>query len=185
MAGNFAATVAGWATEEKEVMRYVKAEAAQRVIALMQEPGGSVATTKKAVAVGAGLGKNGGRSKRKFGPISNPGGSGNLPVDTGFLRSSLVVGIGNVNEPLKAPPADGGSFSWDEAGANLIIQGAALTDPIVAVYTAAYAARMNYGFAGTDSLGRSYNQAGRRFVDLAAQQWPRIVAEVVAEARAK
>lgn len=184
MAGNFAATVAGWAAEQKEVMRYVKAEAAQRVIAVMQEPGGSVATTKMAVAVGAGLGKNGGRSKRKFGPISNPGGSGNLPVDLGHLRASLVVGIGNI-APAITTPGDGPATAWDEAGANLIIDGAGLGDAIMAVYTVAYAARMNYGFVGTDSLGRTYNQSGRRFVDLAAQQWPRIVSEVIAEARSR
>jgi hypothetical protein len=38
-----------------------------------------------------------------------------------------------------------------------------------------YARRLNYGFTGTDSLGRQYNQRGYFFVDLAAQRWQQIV----------
>jgi len=172
MAQNFSASVADWVRESKAAMGVVRNEAAQRVIAVMQEPGGSMATTKKAIEVGFGTGRGGGNSRKRFGPIANPGGSGNMPVDTGFLRASLVVGIGTVNTPTTSPPADGGAFSWDEAGANLVIEGADLQSPIEARYTAVYARVAEYG---------GPNRVARRFVALAAQQWPRIVADVVSE----
>jgi hypothetical protein len=41
---------------------------------------------------------------------------------------------------------------------------------------------LEFGFVGTDSLGREYHQAGRAWVRLAQQQWPQIVARTAAEA---
>lgn len=41
---------------------------------------------------------------------------------------------------------------------------------------AAYARRRNYGFVGTDSLGRYYNDEGTGFVERTALLWPSIVA---------
>ena len=35
--------------------------------------------------------------------------------------------------------------------------------------------RLNYGFTGTDSLGRTYNQAGRLFVERNAGRWQEFV----------
>jgi len=42
-------------------------------------------------------------------------------------------------------------------------------------YQAAHAARQNYGFVGTDSLGRTYNQSGSGFLEAAIANWPAIV----------
>jgi len=42
---------------------------------------------------------------------------------------------------------------------------------------------MNYGFVGTDSLGRTYNQTGFGFVDAVAQRWPQIVIQAEAKVR--
>ena len=187
---SFSAAVSAWVTETKERMDAVRKEAAKRTVAIMQTPGPSVATVKKAISAGAGLGrvkKNGERgvSKKAFGPIPNPGGTGNLPVDSGFLRASLMGVIGEGTFTATEPPKDGSGFSYDAGQINLVIAGSKLTDTITVAYTAAYARRMEYGFKGTDSLGREYNQSGRRFVALAAQQWGRVVSEVAAEAQTR
>lgn len=186
----FSAKVSAWVAETKERAKIVRDESAQRIIETMQEPGPSRARVKEAISVGAGLGKekkNGTRgvNKRAFGPIANPGGAGNLPVDTGFLRASLVVSIGDAMPPLVDNPSDDTAKNWDVGEVKLTITGADLTDTITAVYTAKYARRIEYGFNGTDSLGRKYNQTGTRFVALAAQQWPRIVQEVALEAQSR
>jgi hypothetical protein len=190
MAGSFEAQIDAWVRQTKERVQAVRDESTQRVIAAMQEPGPSRATVSKAISTGAGLGKtkkDGARgvSRRAFGPISNPGGAGNLPVDTGFLRASLVVGSAPLNAPVTTPPKDGGSATWDAAVVTLALNNADLSDVVEARYTAAYARRIEYGFTGTDSLGRSYSQRGTRFVALAAQQWPQIVAAVAAETKSK
>jgi hypothetical protein len=181
--GSFKAQVDAWVAETKARMVAVRNGAAQRTIAVMQEPGPSKATVKKAVAAGAGLGKlrkdgTRGVSKRAFGPVPNPGGSGNLPVDTGFLRASLVATVGKANFTLRDRPVQRRrrTYQYDDSEVVFAISDAKLNDPIEAVYTARYARVVEYGSRG---------RAGRRFVALAAQQWPRIVAEVVAEAKAR
>lgn len=174
----------------KELMLLVRNESVERAIEAMQEPGPSRARVASAVAAGEGLGKarkGGGRgvSKRAFGPVANPGGAGNLPVDTGFLRASLRVSLGDALPQLVATPKERRAQAWDAAQVELTIAGADLDDTITAAYTAAYAARIEYGFAGTDSAGRTYSQGGRRFVGLAVQRWPQIVEGVVAELKAR
>jgi hypothetical protein len=113
------------------------------------------------------------------------GEGGNLPFKTGFLRASLKVGIGAVQFAAIKPAADGAVPSYDASAAALTISNAKIEDTITAMWTAAYAARMNYGFVGKDSLGREYNQKGYKFRDLAVQQWPRIVSEVCKEAQTR
>lgn len=44
---------------------------------------------------------------------------------------------------------------------------------------------MNYGFVGTDSLGRTYNQEGYGFVDGVVQRWQQIVTEAEAKVRGR
>lgn len=50
-------------------------------------------------------------------------------------------------------------------------------------FQANYARRMNYGFVGEDSLGRTYNQSGFGFVEKAAARWPFIVDAAAAKVR--
>lgn len=174
--GSFKAQLEAWAKETEERMDIVHRESAQRVIEIMQEPGPSKATVTAAIAVGAGLGKVGkaglrGVSKKQFGPISNPGGSGRLPVDTGFLRSSLVVRLGTALPPMKPNPPEGKAFQWDVSEVVGTLTASKITTPILAVYTAAYARKVEYN--------------GARFVALAAQRWPQIVDQVTAEARTR
>jgi hypothetical protein len=99
---------------------------------------------------------------------------GNMPVDTGFLRASLMAELGTPNFGLRDNP--GGKAVYDAGQVSLIIASAKITDPITAVYTANYAKFVNDGARG---------RAPRQFVGLAAQQWPRIVDEVCREAQGR
>jgi hypothetical protein len=101
---------------------------------------------------------------------------GNMPVDSGFLRASGAAVIGSNPPPLREKPAGDGKHTFDMGDVALVLAGATATDTITFVYTAKYARPQEYGARGRD---------GRRFVGLAAQQWPRIVREVAAEARAR
>jgi hypothetical protein len=80
---------------------------------------------------------------------------GAMPVDTGFLRNSLVAG-------LNGSTAMSGPDSYVVA-----IAGATLGDTIEGGWTASYARYVEYGTRG---------RAGRRFAGQAAAQWQQIVA---------
>ena len=85
------------------------------------------------------------------------------PVDTGFLRASWW-------SALNARPGAGAAPGNDKAGAltvaklNLTAASIRLGDTYFMTNGAAYAMRLEYGFVGKDSLGRSYNQSPRGFV---------------------
>ena len=101
---------------------------------------------------------------------------GNMRVDTGFLRASLVATTTGILPPLQDKPDGVPAFSYDAGQINLVINGADITDTITVAYTANYARPREYGSRG---------QPGDRFVALAAQQWRRIVSEVATEAQAR
>lgn len=104
------------------------------------------------------------------------GAGGNLRVDTGFLRASLV-GLTGTSLPAQTIKPDGvEAFSYDGAQINLVIAGADITQPLTFVYTASYARPREYGARG---------QAPDRWVALAAQQWPQVVDQVCNEAKAR
>ncbi|WP_292041071.1 MULTISPECIES: hypothetical protein [unclassified Brevundimonas] len=104
------------------------------------------------------------------------GAGGNMPVDTGFLRASLVAQIGYGVPPLRERPDSDAKHSWNPVGIQLILAGAEASDTITIAYSANYARHQEYGSNG---------RMGRRFVALAAQQWPQIVAEVCREAESR
>ena len=90
---------------------------------------------------------------------------GRVPVKTGNLARSVVVD----NKPpriIEGPAT--GDYSLGIAN---IKPG----DTIYIGWQAVYSRRMNYGFVGTDSLGRTYNQSGFGFAEAAAAKWPEIV----------
>lgn len=92
---------------------------------------------------------------------------GRVPVKTGNLARSVVVD----NKP---PTVIEGLATGDYSlGIASIVPG----EPIYIGWQAKYARRQNYGFVGTDSLGRTYNQAGFGFAEAAAAKWPIIVQE--------
>jgi hypothetical protein len=95
---------------------------------------------------------------------------GRMPFDTGNLKNSLMASTSTMPEikPEAASYADSGQIE-------LVIQGLEVGETLYLGFQAAYAARMNYGFVGQDSLGRVYNQSGFGFVDAEAQKWPQTV----------
>ncbi|TWB61693.1 hypothetical protein FBZ98_1011038 [Rhizobium sp. ERR 922] len=104
---------------------------------------------------------------------------GRMPVKTGNLRRSLMASTSAM------PTIIEGKQEFTDNPVELVIAGAQLGGTIYLGFQAAYAARMNYGFVGQDSLGRSYNQAGFGFVDAVAQRWPQIVAEAETTVRGR
>lgn len=97
---------------------------------------------------------------------------GKLPWDTGNMARSLEAAInGTVNVKPGAPGGD--------VGAKVAVL--QLGDVITLGYQAIYARRQNYGFVGTDSLGRQYNQEGAHFVEHAAALWPQMVKQAETE----
>lgn len=99
---------------------------------------------------------------------------GAVPYDLGnMVRSLNAVRNGNVMvSDAETPPAG-------DPGAQIAML--ELGDVIHLGYQAIYAYRQNYGFAGKDSLGRSYNQAGAHFVEKAAALWPELVMRAATE----
>lgn len=104
------------------------------------------------------------------------GGGGNMPVDTGFLRASLQVGINTGPVPLSREHPSPGEGSFTAPQVDLVIAGAEIGDTIMASYGANYAGHVNYGAKGRQP---------RLFVELAAQNWDQIVNRVVASFRAR
>ncbi|MBZ3695998.1 HK97 gp10 family phage protein [Phyllobacterium calauticae] len=106
-------------------------------------------------------------------------------IDLGHHIASLQVGINTPPQDAirKAPTTPARPFAMGVVDAS--IAGAELGDTIMASYGMAYSLRLEYGFEGTDSLGRTYSQPAYAFVRTAAQRWPQIVqqAEELAKAR--
>jgi hypothetical protein len=156
-ATSFGAQIEEWAKKVEGATEAVFREASESVISEMQTPGPSKATAKKAIAGAVGLpGK--GKKTNRMGPIPNPGGPGRLPVDTGFLRASLLAST-NAMPTLRedAKPEEGKTYSFTDDQIALVISGAELGQTIYAGYTAAYARRVHY--------------EGSQWVVLAAQNW--------------
>lgn len=80
---------------------------------------------------------------------------GNMPVDTGFLRNSMVAQL------------NGSTVASGDGAYTLAVARMDLGDTIFAGWTAEYARHVEYGARG---------RAGRFFMLNAAQQWQQIVA---------
>jgi len=102
---------------------------------------------------------------------------GKLPHRTGNLMRSLLAST------TAMPRTGDGPFVGQDIG--LVAAGLDLGDTIYIGYQAAYARRLNYGFVGDDSLGRTYNQEGAHFVEYAASMWPILVQLAAEEVRNK
>jgi hypothetical protein len=85
----------------------------------------------------------------------------NTPVVFGFLRGSWFGGINDEPTGTGSRDPSGGSSI---ARMNVVAATLTLGDIYTAVNTAVYAARVEYGFFGRDSLGRHYSQPGRGWV---------------------
>lgn len=98
-----------------------------------------------------------------------------VPVDTGFLRSSLMAST--VSMPVLSLDNPGaGVFAPDIGTIELVIAGADAGDTIYLGYTANYGAHVHYGANG---------RPGRPWVAMVAQRWPQIIATVSARVRSR
>lgn len=93
------------------------------------------------------------------------------PVDTGFLRASVVGTLGSP-PPATFKPDGEGRYAFDPGPVFAVIAGAQFSDAITIAWTANYARFVEYGARG---------RPARRFVGMAVQQWPQIVAQAAAE----
>lgn len=96
---------------------------------------------------------------------------GKIPVDEADLINSLIAGL-NGHYGNAGPDAYVTALAGMEIG-----------DTVHFTWTAPYARRIESGFTGTDSLGRSYNVAGRHFVGANAARFPQFVAKRESEVR--
>lgn len=108
-----------------------------------------------------------------------------IPIDTGFARASVRASLSTM-PPINsaARPARGrngeeerGSvYPYDPGNIILVINGAVAGDTIYIGWTAAYVIFLEYG---------SSMQAPMGFVGITAQEWPRIVEQITAQAQAR
>lgn len=94
--------------------------------------------------------------------------------------------VGNLSRSLQAsksgmPNTSAGPFSGSNVG--LVTATLKASETVWLGYQAAYAARMNYGFVGADSLGRVYNQQGNYFIEAATVKWTQLVEQAAEEVK--
>ena len=110
------------------------------------------------------------------------------PVLTGNLRNSLVARVGGEGTQTVTGPGLTPSDDTTRSGASqsiAAIMSAKLGDRISYIYNATYARRLNYGFTGTDSLGRMYNQAGKFWIERVGGRYRSIMRAAASRLRMK
>ena len=99
---------------------------------------------------------------------------GRMPVVTGTLRRSFTSELNGQEIGGKQDPA---------VTLTTTLASTEVGDVVRFKWSTNYARRVNSGFVGEDSLGRTYNQKGHHFVEYGTDQWDKIVAEEAEEAR--
>lgn len=100
---------------------------------------------------------------------------GRVPFLTGNLARSLLASKSGM------PNTTDGPFGGSNVG--LVAATLNAKETVWLGYQANYAARQNYGYVGSDSLGRVYNQQGAYFVDHAVANWSLIVNKAIKEVK--
>lgn len=104
-------------------------------------------------------------------------------IDQGWhVASFQLVLNGEPQLPTRKAP-EGEAPAWSGAEIALQIAGMELGDTITGSYGMEYSMRLEYGFTGVDSLGRTYSQPAYAFVRSAAANWPAIVARLQDQVR--
>lgn len=96
---------------------------------------------------------------------------GLLPIDTGNLQTSFTV------SQTAMPQIDAQDQEYARNDWTFTIASAHVGDPLYMGFRAPYGPRQNYGFQGTDSAGRTYNQGGKFFIEASAAKWNKFVKE--------
>lgn len=97
-----------------------------------------------------------------------------VPIDTGFLRSSLTASTSAMPRLHRENP--GAPVPADLGEVMLVIAGADLGDTLYLGYTANYSAYVHYGTQG---------RTPRPWVNIVAQRWEAIVADKAKEVRGR
>ncbi|MCF3934345.1 hypothetical protein L1787_13090 [Acuticoccus sp. M5D2P5] len=100
---------------------------------------------------------------------------GRMPIDTGYLRASLQASLDDFPMVAREGPSLDQRYEKNAEEISLVIASADLGGKVMFGFVAAYAMRMEYGFEGTDELGRQYHQSGFGFVRGAVDEWQSIV----------
>ncbi len=95
------------------------------------------------------------------------------PVDTSYLVNSMEMSLTEMPQVDPEKRGDGGEVEQATISASIIGDGFGAT--VYVGWTAAYAARIEFGFTGEDSLGRTFKQPAQGFVRRAVEEWPAIV----------
>jgi hypothetical protein len=99
------------------------------------------------------------------------GAGGRMPIDTGNLRASFTSILN-------------GSALTGEDSYVATLGNAELGDHLRFEWRTDYAARMEFGFVGTDSRGRNFNQSGNLFASTAIANWANLVDKYARQAEA-
>ncbi len=98
---------------------------------------------------------------------------------TSFEEGKIPVGL--TEELVNSLSVDDGAESADAYVVK--IANMDIGETITGKWSAPHARRINSGFTGTDSLGRTYNVPGRFFVDKNAAKFPEFVKKRAAEVK--
>lgn len=93
------------------------------------------------------------------------------PVKTGYLRSNWTVSDGSAVVTIQGDRA---------ASSQEVIQRLQLGQPCTILNDLKYAARVEFGFVGTDKRGRHYNQPGVGMMQQTISEMPKIAAKATA-----
>lgn len=94
----------------------------------------------------------------------------NTPVDTGFLRSNWTLLRNDDPMPIAGRVPDPAT----------VVAKLKLGDRLIIANPVVYAARVEFGFVGADSLGRTYNQKGRGMLQQTITHLPTIARRATA-----
>lgn len=98
------------------------------------------------------------------------------PVDTGNLRGNWQPSVGP-----QMPAASNAAAKYGVSEIGAVAADMKAGTKFFFLNGTVYARRVEYGFVGTDSLGRTYNQKGRFYIRNTVKKWPQIVAKVAGE----
>lgn len=102
-----------------------------------------------------------------------------IPVDTGFARASARASLSEmpqIESKASKPKAEKGSIPYNPSAITAVIANAKLGDKIYFGWTANYIVPLERGHS---------QQAPSGFLRVSVLEWPRIVKEVTAEAKAR
>lgn len=96
---------------------------------------------------------------------------------TSFVEGKIPVAESDLINSLTTNGTEG------PTSYTVAISGYEVGDSMEFAWTAPHALRMEAGFSGTDSLGRTYEQPGRHFVSKNARRFPEFVEKRAKEVR--